>query len=105
MPLQEGVKTPRAAMAIPGCGDDHFRVRRCQSPHAAFSRPRCRPFLGGCKGCVSTGSTGTDGILCKTMSYLLCVRSLTRDFDCVEVTFVLQNKINSVSFVFVRTYL
>ncbi len=31
-----GLKTPRAAMAIPGCGDGHFRVRRWASPHAAF---------------------------------------------------------------------
>ena len=31
--------------------------------------------------------------------------SLVHNFDCVEVTFVLQNKINSFSFVFVLTYL
>ncbi len=41
---QEGVKTPPAAMAIPACGDDHFRVRRWQSPQAAFLMPLQRGF-------------------------------------------------------------
>jgi hypothetical protein len=38
------LKTPRAAIAIPACGDDHFRVRRWQSPHAAFFCPPFDPF-------------------------------------------------------------
>ena len=37
-------KTPRAAMAIPACGVGHLRVRRLQSPRAAFFRfPRHLP--------------------------------------------------------------
>jgi hypothetical protein len=35
-PLQRGRQTPRAALAIPACGDDHFRVRRWAIPRAAF---------------------------------------------------------------------
>ena len=30
------LKSPRAAMAIPACGVCNFRVRRLQSPRAAF---------------------------------------------------------------------
>ena len=33
---KRGSKTPRAALAIPACGDGNPRVRRLQSPRAAF---------------------------------------------------------------------
>jgi len=37
---QAGIQTPRAAMAIPACGDAHRRTRRFLTPSTGYRRER-----------------------------------------------------------------